>query len=392
MGIVTLQEALDFMSIDSKGVFKITAANDVLVLTSDQGGPASIDIPDGTYEGDGLASALQTAMNADNTLTGTGTITFVVTYSSSTSFFTLDATAGFTIALTFVGSDAALTLGFTTNASAAQTITSDTAVPADPSDIVTTIHNDVEAEVLTYCDREAFDSNTYTHEKYTGNGGNVYLRNWPVTALIQVSTSITAGIQVKNTVTDATRATADVDVSAQTLTLAVTGGTSASTESIDLSNASYDTLAELVAYINTLGNGWSAQIASSDLNSILSTELLEKKGLRVGSRANQTASFKDLNIPDPLEDVDLEEDSGVLSKSGGFCGTIYVTYTGGFVTMKNDLKGAVLRWIKTIYDRVEESGEGIATLTDGATAIKYLVDIPDPVKRTLDLYRSVVIV
>ncbi|KKN07932.1 hypothetical protein LCGC14_1061860 [marine sediment metagenome] len=389
MGVTTLQEALDFMGVDSKGVFIITAANDKLVLTSDQGGPSTIDIPDTTYEGTGLASAVQTAMNADNTLTGTGTITFAVSYSSSTSKFTIDATVGFTIDLTFVGSDAALTLGFSADTTAAQTIVSDTAVPADPSDIVTTIHAGVEAAVLTYCDRDAFDSNSYTHEKYRGNDGNLYLRNWPVTDLIQISTSVTAGLQIKNTATDVTRATAKVDVSAQTLTLTVTGGTSASSESIDLSSASYDTLTELVARVNALGNGWSAQIATTDLNSILSTELLEQT-LRVGSRGNRAAGWHDLDIPDPLDGVEFDEDFGAVY--GRFSGRVYVSYTGGFATIPNDLKMAVLRWIKLIDGRVEENADGLDTADDGDLSVKYTMEIPEVVKLTLDDYRNKAIV
>lgn len=106
----------------------VVAANDVLVLTSDQGGPVNIDVPDGRYNRAGLGTALQTALNADATLTG-GTITFAVSYSSATEKYTLDSTAGHTIAYTNTGSDAGALFGFTSDAGAAQTITSDTALP-----------------------------------------------------------------------------------------------------------------------------------------------------------------------------------------------------------------------------------------------------------------------
>jgi hypothetical protein len=106
--------------------FTVTSANDVMSMTSDQGGPVSIDIPDAAYDdGDALATALETAMNNNATLTGTGTITFVVTYSTTTGKYIIDATAGHTIALHYFNSDAAYSLGFTWNAVAAQTITSD---------------------------------------------------------------------------------------------------------------------------------------------------------------------------------------------------------------------------------------------------------------------------
>lgn len=110
--------------------FIIDSTNDVLVLTSDLGGPVSIDIPDNTYTGAALATALQAAMNADATLTGSGTITFVVSYTSTK--FTLDATVGHTIAFTFAGSDAGLTVGFRADEAAAQAITSEFDVPGRP--------------------------------------------------------------------------------------------------------------------------------------------------------------------------------------------------------------------------------------------------------------------
>jgi len=105
--------------------FRITSSNDVLVLTSDQGGPVSIDVPDGVYTCPALAAALQDAMNADGTLTGSGTITFSVSYDDTASKFTIDAGSGHTIAFTYSGSDAAETFGFDGDKSASQTITSD---------------------------------------------------------------------------------------------------------------------------------------------------------------------------------------------------------------------------------------------------------------------------
>ena len=105
--------------------YRITSSNDALVFTSDEGGPVTIDIADGYYTPDAYATAVETALNADDTLTGTGTITFTVEYDSATQKFTLDAGEGHTIALTVSGSDGAGELGFTADAAASQTITSD---------------------------------------------------------------------------------------------------------------------------------------------------------------------------------------------------------------------------------------------------------------------------
>ena len=151
MAIVSMDEIKNFLGIEDQ-YFKITAGNDVLVLTSSEGGPRSIDVPDGTYNGTTLASALQTAMNADTTLTG-GSITFAVSYSSSTEKFTIDATVGETIAYTHSGSDAGYTFGFDADHDAAQTITSNN--PAgDPTDIVSNIKGAIEDYVQNvYCKR-----------------------------------------------------------------------------------------------------------------------------------------------------------------------------------------------------------------------------------------------
>ena len=46
MSIETLANTMAFLGLDND-YFEITAGNDVLVLTSDQGGPCNIDVADG---------------------------------------------------------------------------------------------------------------------------------------------------------------------------------------------------------------------------------------------------------------------------------------------------------------------------------------------------------
>lgn len=117
--------------------FTIASTNDVMVFTSDLGS-ANIDVPDGDYNtGDLLATALETAMNANNTLTGTGTITFAVTFSLITYKYTIDAGVGHTITLDCWESDASYTFGFTSNPDAAQTITSDESRGENPRSLTT---------------------------------------------------------------------------------------------------------------------------------------------------------------------------------------------------------------------------------------------------------------
>jgi len=239
MAIVSDDDILEFVGV-SESYFEITASNDVLVLTSDKGS-ASIDVADGTYDGDDLATALQTAMNANTTLTGTGAITFVVSYSSTTRKFTIDATAGHTIAYTHSGSDGGLTFGFDQNHSAAQTITSDNAA-GDPTAIILTLRDEAEAWIENYC-RRTFESTTYTLERYDGNGLRyLTLKNRPVTALYRLSIGTRDVIKVRNT---AAYTHASVSVTSTGVVVEKDG-----TASAELTFATYTTMALMVAAIS----------------------------------------------------------------------------------------------------------------------------------------------
>jgi hypothetical protein len=117
--------------------FIITSANDIMRLTSDQGGPVNVDVPDATYNsGSSLAAALATAMNASTDLTG-GVITFAVSHSTTTYKYTINATTGHTIALDYWNSDGAYTFGFNDSATAAQTIVSNEARGTCPRTLAT---------------------------------------------------------------------------------------------------------------------------------------------------------------------------------------------------------------------------------------------------------------
>lgn len=386
MAIVTLQECLDFMDVESKGSFTITAVNDVLKLTSDEGGPSNIDVADGTYEGDALATALQTAMNADDTLTETGTITFAVSYSSSTYKFTLDATAGHTIAYTHSGSDAGLTFGFSEDVSASQTITSDTAVPSDPSDIVETIHDSVEDWITAYCHRE-FTSTSYS-SFYDGTGStSLFVKHTPITALTRVAIGRMSAFRIKNTSSDVSHAY--VSVSSDTMTLEIDGGTNDESNSLTLSD--YANITALIAAINALGSGWTATLENSGYGDLETTEICERFGAACGYRANggqQTAYF---DVPaDAIEDFTVNKNRGEIYY---FCGfpegdqNIYIKYTAGYSTMPDDLKLAALVWVKYLYDKRNQEGFGITEYNVGHLKVKYEKIMPSEVKRILDKYR-----
>jgi len=387
MSIESLANACSFCDVDIKGSFTITAVNDVLVLTSDQGGPCDIDIPDNVYEGSELATALQTAMNADATLTG-GVITFVVSYSATTYKFTIDATAGHTIAYTHSGSDGGLTCGFSQNHTAAQTITSDNAVPGNPANMVQTLLNAVDAWCKEYCD-QAFESVTYA-ELSSGKGSKyLRLKQRPVTAITQLSIGRDNAIKVKNTAADATNAYVKVD--STKVTLVVLGGTSASSSEVDY--ATYKTLTAVVTQINTLGKGWVAALADSDLAAILSTQLIACESLYCGARANTTASYEYLEIPStPVGGFKYKGNIGEIYLVSGFpkgYQNIYIGYTAGYsaALMPHDLKLSISVAVKHLYDRRDEDGFGKESIAVAGLSQKYVELLPEETLAVWQSYR-----
>ena len=245
------------------------------------------------------------------------------------------------------------------------------------------------------CDYE-FDSTTYIHELHNGTSAQrLNLNHIPVTAITQLSIERIPAVRIKNTTTDAGRCTIDVDISAQTLSYAIVGGTSAASGSFDLTDASYNTLSELVTGINAVGSGWSAEIYDADLNSILSTELLAVTGLNCGvPRGGGDAVWHELDIPGtPLSNFRLEDaDMGRLFLPGGFpkgVQNICVSYTAGYSpsTMPHELKMAVLTGAAALYQRGEEDGFGVSSFTDGALRVSYGKWLPDITLEMLEHYK-----
>lgn len=240
------------------------------------------------------------------------------------------------------------------------------------------------------CDRE-FDSIRYTHEEYYGIGGKrLWLRNIPVTSIVQLSTSRLPAIKIKNTSSDAASATVTVDVSAKTIALTVAGGANASTSTTDLTGAPNDTLSELVAVIDALGNGWDAEIYDTDLNSVPSIELLEVMALNCGvPRGGGAASWKELDIPGtPL--------GGEFRIENANMGTILftasvdyaiVSYVAGYSTMPNDLAMGVLAGAQALYMRGEEDGFGAKNFSDGTLRVSYGDWLPDISLKMIEKYK-----
>jgi len=356
------------MGIDNQ-YFDITGGNDTLVLTSDQGGPSNIDVADGSYDCEELATALQTAMNADSAITGAGTITFSVSYSSTTKKFTIDATAGHTIAYTHSGSNGGFTFGFDDDHAAAQTITSDNPV-GDPTALVSILKDSVEDFVSTYCKR-TFESTSYTCEEYNGADYQmINLRQYPVTALDRVAIGTIDAISIKNTNTGTT---ASVTVLSTGLRLVLNGSAD-----VSVTFATYTTLSTVVSAVNALGNGWVAAIYNSSLSSFKSTELLLRYG---ASCINSNVVY--LQIPDWAEyDIQLDADRGQMRLPYGFYNgykNVHVDYTAGYSSsnMPDDLKLAIYILVQFLYEKANKSMFGLETYnigTGGTTGLRMIYE------------------
>lgn len=341
MAIVTLAEVLSFCDVD-KGYFIITAANNVLKLAYDGGDVTSIEISDGTYEGAGLATELQSKINDAFTISST------VSYSTDTKKFTIDVGLGHTIAYTNLSSDAGLTVGFDQDHSASQTIASDLAA-GDPSAILESIKNGVEDWVANECHR-IFESDTYA-EYYSGEGlKHLRLKNYPVTALTRVCIGRRYVIRVKNT---SIFTSATISVTSTGLIL-----TKNDVSNSDVTFSGNSTMGDVVTAINALGNGWSAEIESDDYSNFKSSELVRMFGKNA---IEDNVVY--LEMPEEaIDDFEVNPDKGILFRSNGWPegeNNIFAKYTGGYSTMPERLKLGVKIGCKAIYQKRKEELFGI---------------------------------
>ena len=388
MALTTLQENLDFLGISYLS-FTITSANDNLRLAYDGGTITSVDVPDGTYSGDNLATAMKTAI--DTALSCTST----VTWSSTTYKFTIAVAAGHTISYTHASSELGITVGFDEDHAAALSITSDNPI-SDPTAIVSTIKNSVEAWLQNVYCRRNFESTAYK-EYYDGRGSSNYndgfvnnsgigsyygldntnkvivLDNYPIISLNRLSVGTESVIKVTNTNTGAH---ASVSCSSTTVTLWKDGTTNT------LSLATYTTMTTLVDAINLL-SGWSAGLMSSTYGSYPSTILSEKMGM---SCINNYWVY--LEMPDEgWSGFEVYPTEGKIYSSSGFPyghKNVFVDYTAGYEVVPEDLKLAVMILVKYIYQRRNEESFGVSSYSIAGISQTFSGTVPDQVKNIVD--------
>ena len=362
MAIVSLTEALDFLDI-SEGYFEIVTVNNTLNLTSNKGGPVDVDLDSGDYSGSELATELQKKINASGTLTG-GSITFVVTYSATTRKFTIDATAGNTIAYDHSESDGGLTLGFTQDAAAAQTITSDNEA-GDPTAIVVEIKAAIEEYVQRSFCKRTFESTAYSLERYDGKGERVVnLDHFPIITLDRVAVGTRKPIKIRNT---STYSTASVSVSSTGLRLVKDGSADSTTLF-----ATYTTMTSVVDRVNTLGSGWEAQLLHTDFTNFASTELIDRYAASVVNN-----NWVELEMPEEAEgNVEVYSDRGQIVRKIGFpkgSRNVFVDYIAGYSSddMPEDLKLGIKIAIAYFYQKREEESFGTKSSWTGKVKVEF---------------------
>lgn len=187
------------------------------------------------------------------------------------------------------------------------------------------------------------ESAEYTHERYDGGEKKIFLKNWPVSEVTQISSGKINAIRIRYTSTTAYNAY--VIVSTLGVTLVVDGTASV----VDLTFATNTTLLAMATAINAVA-GWTATVAATTYNSYPSTQIFRK--------LNRFALNQDiyLEIPDePIDGYEVEYESGILRLASGFIWgwrNIFVTYMGGYVTIPPLLQQICIELVKSKYNLI----------------------------------------
>lgn len=239
--------------------------------------------------------------------------------------------------------------------------------------------------------RRNLENQTYTHERYDGNGGRtLFLKNWPITSVSRASVGTRTGMTISNSSTDASNAL--VEISTTALKLTVSGGANAHAAQ-SFAFATYTTLATLAAAIIAYAHGWTATVSDSTYSGFPSSDLLPiLGGYGLGSSA------LDLEMPDAPAEGYIYTDDGrlVLPYNAWTAGkqNVIVTYTAGYVcsgesaNLPDNLKLLILGMVKEVYDRHKGSSEGLRSYSIGNVS-KTFADLAERewVKDVLGAYR-----
>jgi len=209
---------------------------------------------------------------------------------------------------------------------------------------------------------------TYTLERYDGGGEKLFLRNFPVTAITQVSQGELGIIRIKYTSTTAYNAYVSVSTTGVALNV---DGTPVAEKTFAL-NATMQAMATAL----NAESGWEASVISSLYNGYPSARLFKK--------LNRFAlnAYTYLEMPDqPLDDYDVDYDRGIIYLPSGFnkgFQNIYVSYAAGFASdsIPSSAEQICIELVKYKYDGIDKD-TGLSSEKIGNVYAYTLRDLKD---------------
>ena len=197
--------------------------------------------------------------------------------------------------------------------------------------------------IQTFCNRDFVDT-TY-REFYDGDGqSELILHQFPVISVTMLGIGRRDAFGIQNTSTDAYHA--QVSITDSDMTLQVSGGDNAGTETLTL--ASYGTLTLLFAAITSLDKGWSI---TQDSN-VVQWSAIELLPTGKGLQCLTDVAYP--KIPDePASDFTTDTKAGLLKYFGRFNSgfeNVVVRYTAGYTDIPGDLEQICIDLTKAYYD------------------------------------------
>lgn len=196
-----------------------------------------------------------------------------------------------------------------------------------------------------------FISADYIERLWPESQSGILLKEFPLVSIYGIYDGLHDAIKLTNAAANAVSAQAWVR--SNTLSLKIVGGASAGTSTFDLTNASYDTLAELIVGINLLSSGWTATLGTDCTGYEPSVNLVEYSPLTIESGGSY------LRILGDLVDAEysLDYDAGIVyldmatpvrqSRAGD--AYLWIKYNGGFAAIPDDLKLLTARYALYLY-------------------------------------------
>ena len=230
--------------------------------------------------------------------------------------------------------------------------------------------------VKGHCDRD-FESTSYKEYQNGEDRQNLYLKQYPITAISRLSIGRNNAIKVNNS---ATSTYATISVTSTGVILNKDGDTTI------LLFADYATITLMAAAIAAETN-WSAEVMNTSYASYASTELIEVMGQQC-----LNTSWAYLEIPEEPEDsFEVYSEEGYIYKAGGFPSghrNIRTDYTAGYAAadMPSQLELACLMLVKFLYQKREESTFGVKQYSIGSIRAILEAEMPGEVRLILDKF------